>query len=156
MPPEIIMRSVEKEVPPTKGGMVMVGCKHPSGLVLEIDESREEAPVPGANKVKVHYPTGRKVILNGSNSTHPDSPQVATGRAVGGYGLTSVPEDFWNMWVAQHPDFPMLKNNTLFVHQTQDGITSEANDRRTVKNGLEPMDPARPGPGLERDNGRAI
>lgn len=147
----------EKEALPDKrSGMVTVGCKHPSGLVLEIDESREEAPTPGANKVKVHYPTGRKVTLNGSNSTHPDSPQVASGRVVGGYGLTNVPEDFWSMWTAQHQDFPMLKNGTLFAHPTQDGITTEAANRRTVKNGMEPMDPERPGPGLERDNGKTI
>lgn len=156
MPSEIKMGLPTETPSERRSGVVMVGCKHPSGLVLEIDESREEAPTPGANEVKVHYPTGRKVVLNGSNSTHPDSPQVAKGRAVGGYGLTAVPEDFWNEWVAQHQDFPMLKNNTLFAHATQDGITSEAANRRDVKNGMEPMDPNRPGPGLERDNGKAI
>lgn len=156
--PEIAMPLDTKKAANTeaKSGMITIACKHPSGLVLELDDSREEAPTPGANKVKFYFGTGRTVTLNGSNSSHPDSPQVAVGRVSAGFGLTDIPESFWDKWVEQHPDFPMLKNGTLFALRTQDAIMSETANRRAVKNGLEPRDPDNPGPGLARENGKAL
>jgi hypothetical protein len=130
--------------------MVSVGCKLPYGLVLELDTEKKEPVVPGSDKlVKVFYPSGDKVTIAGSNSAHPDTGNP--GRVVAGYGITDVPAKFWNEWVAQHAAYPLLVNGTLFAHPKADATISEAGNRRSLKTGLEQMDPDKPGPGLTKD-----
>jgi len=127
---------------------VTVCCKLPSGLVLELDELRREVPAGGSKEIDVWRPTGKTVRICGSNASHPDSS--FPGRVIGGYGLTEVPEDFWDAWLAQHKGYPPLLNGSLFAQPTPDRATSQAKDQAKVKTGMEPMDPDRPAPGVTR------
>jgi hypothetical protein len=84
--------------------MVMVGCKHPSGVVLNLDTYVRDGE---QGQVRRAYGKG-SVTLKGWSK--PFNMPDTTER---GYALTAVPADFWEQWVAEHPDFPMLLDKTI-------------------------------------------
>ena len=86
-------------------GMVMVGCKAPNGVVLNLD--RYEIVGGGAARV---IPGKQTVTLKGwAHEFNRIDPAAETG----GYVLTSVPQSFWDEWLKTHPDFPMLEDKTI-------------------------------------------
>jgi hypothetical protein len=129
---------------------VLVCCKLPNGLILEIDELHHEVPAlgGGTKEILVWKPSGKKVVIAGANAAHPRSPRP--GRAVAGYGLTEVPKDFWDEWVEQHKGFPPLINGSLFAQTTTDRASGQMREHEAVKTGLERLDPLNPGPRLAR------
>lgn len=100
-----------------KGPVVYVGCKLPTGLMIQHgDES---------------------FILNGSNDSS----------IVGGYGITAVPKDLWDAWYAQHSKhFEPLKRDLIFVQDKESSARSAAAERSGIK-GIEGVDVSRPAPG---------
>lgn len=100
------------------GAVTFVGCKLPNGLVLTLNGTRHE--LAGANKTPV----------------------------IGGYGITAVPSDFWAEWKAKFKDFPPLKHNLLFEQTTQAKAEGQAKEQAEVKSGQEPLNPAKPAPGV--------
>jgi hypothetical protein len=129
---------------------VTVCCKLPMGLVLELDELHHEIPAlgGGTNEIPVWKPSGRKVVLARANAANPRSPNP--GRAVAGYGLTEVPKDFWDEWVAQKKGFPPLVNGSLFAQPSLSRAEGQMREHEAVKTGLEKIDPLKPGPRLSR------
>lgn len=99
---------------------VTVGCKLPNGLVLRVGET--------------------KLVLNGANST----------RVIGGYGLTSVPSDMWDAWVKSYADSPFIKKNLVFAQTSASKAEGQAKEQEAVKSGLEPLDPNKPAPGIQK------
>lgn len=86
--------------------MVMVGCKHPNGVVLNLDRY-ETMGTNGA----VRLVSGKRAItLKGwaHQFNRPDPTEES-----GGYALTSVPKAFWDQWLADHEGFPMLVDKTI-------------------------------------------
>lgn len=102
------------------GSPVTVGCKLPNGLVLKVGES--------------------KLALKGANSS----------RVVGGYGLTSVPSDLWDAWSKAYAESPFIKKNLVFAQSTASKAEGQANEQAAVKSGLEPLDPDKPAPGIQK------
>lgn len=91
---------------------VVMGCKLPHGYILELGT--------------------RSFRLNGNNSA----------RIVGGYGLTEgVPKDFAEAWLTKNADLAPVKNGLVFIQSSMKEARAEAADRRTLKTGLEPVDP---------------
>ena len=88
------------------GEMVLVGCKHPNGVVLNLDRLEKVNDQGQVRMVK-----GKQTVtLKGW--AHPfNRPDPAEG--LGGYVLTPVPADFWNAWLESHSDFPMLEDMTI-------------------------------------------
>ncbi len=69
----------------------------------------------------------------------PDYPHV------GGYALTSgVPRDFWDKWLEQHADDPVVKNGLIFAHASIDGASGEAREKKAIESGFEGIDPDNP------------
>lgn len=106
----------------------IVGCKLPNGLLAELGQrgdSRYQA-----------------VRLNGTN----------TARVIGGYGLTEgVPTDFITEWLNKHQDLDFVKKGLVFIHGDNASAEAQAKEMSAVKNGLEPLDPMKPGRGVEAD-----
>ena len=107
-------------------GTVHIGCKLPNGLTLD------------------HM--GETVTLKGSN---------APG-AVIGVGITAVDEDFWTAWHKAMTEnargkaaFRPLDRGLVFVAKTAAAVKSEAKNLKKVRNGMEPLNPDAPAPGIE-------
>lgn len=119
---------------PRSQNTVMVGCKLPNGLNLEIFEEGKTD-----DDKKIFRRTGQRFLVLGSNSSN----------VVGGYGLTRVDADFWDAWKAQHANFPALKAGLIFAEDKQDRAADHALDHQAAKTGLEPIDPNKLPKGIE-------
>lgn len=104
------------------GTTVIVGCKLPHGLHLDLD--------------------GNRVTLNGSNSA----------QIIGGHGITEgVDKEFFERWLKVFKDSPMVKGGFIFAHEKAANTAAEANDKQENKNGFEGLNPEKPAPGIEPD-----
>lgn len=72
---------------------VMVGCKSPNGLVLNLDQSVKTDDRGGSRIIR----GAQTVVLKGwAHPFNRPDPAVETG----GYVLTQVPTEFWDKWFA--------------------------------------------------------
>lgn len=124
---------------------VVVACKLPAGLVMEIVEPGKD----DQGKVgTLPAPVGRRVTLNGANSV--PRRRNALGEypmmTVYPYGLTVVDQSFWEEWLKRHKDFPFIKDGLVFVAPNQDKAIAMAKERvQSVSTGLEPLKPSQDG-----------
>ena len=116
--------------------VVWVECKLPNGLWIYLE--REGVNDTGK---KVFLPINdTRVRLNGANAS----------RVVGGYGLTEVDADFWEAWYAKHKHDSYCASGAVKAQPTRDRAMAQAVDEAKLRTGFEPLDPDKPGPGLER------
>lgn len=106
----------EKKEAVESNKMVTVGCKLPHGLKLDLE-------LPGKPKVR-H-------ILKGTNSSS----------VIGGFGLTEVPEDFWNEWVKRNKDLEAVKKLLVWSYPSREGARSKALEMAELRHGVEPINP---------------
>jgi hypothetical protein len=140
------------ELPP-KGQTVSVACKLPHGLVLELNDSKMEAPTPAAQPVKVYFPTGEKVTLTGSLADHRFAGY--RGKVVNGFGITEVNAEFWAKWLEQNRGFPPLTKGWLFAQPTADRLYGQTKEHVALKTGLEPVDQDHLPPGIQKADAAA-
>jgi len=101
--------------------VVIVGCKLPHGLILELKRPNGET---------------ERVTVAGMNAV----------RIVGGYGLTpNVSKEFWDAWIKKNHRHAALANGTLFIHTDGKSAESMAKERRDVASGFEAIDPLKNG-----------
>jgi len=101
---------------------VIVGCKLPHGLILELG-------IEKGIKTEAYA----AVTLNGSN---------AKGLVTAdGFGLTTVDEAFMTEWLRLHKTHPAVKEGLIYTAPTMDAAQAESHDRRDLRTKLEPMDP---------------
>lgn len=121
---------------------VVIGCKLPHGLVMEIvepgkDDTGKFGTMPG--------PVGTRVTLNGAHSVPRSKGALGEypSLKVYPYGLTVVDEAFWKAWHARHKDFSFVKDGLVFVAADQKAAMAMAKERvGSVSTGLEPLSPA--------------
>jgi hypothetical protein len=119
---------------------VLIGCKLPAGLILEIVEPGKD----DSGKVGVMpAPIGQRVTLKGGNSVPRLRNALNEAPMLPRYpfGLTTVDKDFWDRWYARNKEMPFVKNGLVFVAKDRDSAIDMAKDRREVKTGLEPLSP---------------
>lgn len=111
------------------GDVVTVGCKLPSGLALAL---------PGRTPVRLN---GFSVAVG----------VVPAHEIAGGFGLTLVDADFWAEWMAKigSKGFDPVDRGFVFATPRPDRTRDAAAERRELVSGLEPIDPNKPGGGLE-------
>lgn len=107
--------------------MVVVGCKLPNGLICELGKAGDE-----------NY---KRVVLNGANSS----------QIIGGYGLTSVDEDFIQAWLEKFSWLDCVKQKLIFVQSNEAEASAQALDTSGRKTGLERLNPDEIPAGLEVD-----
>lgn len=100
---------------------VAIGCKLPGGLTLRLPD-RPDA----------------EFTLNGANAS----------RVIGGYGITTIPSDFWEAWKKAYAGFPPLAKGLIFEQATVAKAEDAAAERAGLKSGLEPLNPQTPAPGI--------
>lgn len=106
---------------------VCVACKLPNGIILELK---------GEERVKIAGPA---------------VPWGAPPRDVGGYALThNVDADFYARWEKVYKDWLPVKRGLIFSSPKSQDAEARAREMKNEKTGLEPINPDKPGPGLER------
>lgn len=126
-------------------GTVIVACKIPTGLVLQLCrevEVAEQTPV-GVRMMKRFDRFGQRVVLNGT--AYPKDPPAgfrAKPMMVGGYALTmGVPASFWDDWVEQNRDTAMVQNDMVRAYSRIPDMKAFALEHETVRSGFEPLTP---------------
>ena len=99
---------------------VTVGCKLPHGLQITVGNTT--------------------VDLKGVNSS----------QLIGGHGITeNVDKDFFEKWMSLNKDAAAVKNGLIFAHEKTSNTKAEASEKKDNKNGVEGINPEKPGPGIE-------
>lgn len=124
---------------PKSRSTVWVGCKIPNGYNVSHDELRDVVDAGTGGTRKAWVPTGKRIIFNGSNSS----------QVIGGYGRTEVDADWFANWLKQSASDEIVTSGLIFAEGTADDMASGAAERREVRTGTEPLDPDKPGRGLE-------
>jgi len=100
---------------------LVVGCKLPSGIILEVDDVR--------------------VVIAGANSS----------AVVHGFGITeNVPKEFWDEFTRRNPDFAPIKNGQLFIQATSRDAKANARDAEKLETGFEPLAQDKAVPGITK------
>lgn len=143
-------RPVPPSRPATGTDTVTVACKVSNGLILRVFEMRDTSEAVfggGSITVKKSFQVGGDVVLRGSAL---DPAELRAGRMPtfpfgGGYSLTpGVPREFWERWLEQNRDSPIVQNNLVFAHSDVNSTLDAAREREAVESGYEGIDPENP------------
>lgn len=86
---------------------VLVGCKAPNGLILNLD--RYERQRPDSNEVRRINSEQRVTLLGWSHEFNKPDPTESTG----GYRLNRVPADFWAEWSKINAKSPLIADGII-------------------------------------------
>lgn len=111
----------------SKGSLVIIGCKHATGLILEIGKLGESGYA--------------KHVVAGANQGDFRADGLLIPRTIGGFGRTQVPYEFWEAWKAQNKALAneWQAKGFLFVADDPDLATAQANEKAGVLTGFEPL-----------------
>ena len=145
----------KQTVKPSRGRTVAVGCKMPGGMLLRVMrmEERSEATQAGYRTFKQATPIGEPVKINGYSRPRDDQgvPIDLPFPVVGGFAITfGVDAEFMETWMEQNQDLDAVRNGLIFIHEKADMVQDQAKEFKTLRNGLEPIDPE------TKKNGRYI
>jgi len=122
---------------------VWIGCKLPHGLTLELFDESTICREPGSSGFNIHAfrpPLVKgKVTLKGANSVRNDYSMRGLAQPQFPYGITQVPEDFWNAWLAQHGADDCVRGGFVFAVRKERDARSAARERESEQTGLEPL-----------------
>lgn len=128
---------------PTGANTIVIACKLPAGVKLELGRPDEDG-----------YETH---TLKGSNSK--------TGILDGtGYALTTLPRMFWERWLNQpakdsngkiihktpNQSLAWIRNKLVYAHQDRDNVEAFALENSKARSGLEPLDQSKLPEGLQK------
>lgn len=106
---------------------VTVACKLPHGLHLDL-KGRERVTVRGTAV-----------------------PFGTAAHDIGGFALTpNVDADFFAAWLEAYKNLEVVKRRLIFAYPKTQDATAQALELRDERSGLEPLDPDKPGAGIER------
>jgi len=143
------------DAPQTTGETVTIACKLPHGLVLrvfaweEFDEPMRDGSFKRSKRARpietMEY-TVRGTWTASAGQAYARNNNAVTDLLPGGYALTyGVPKDTWDLWYEQNRHSALVRNNIIFAQLTHVKATEQSKELRSVKSGLEPLDPDKPG-----------
>ena len=123
---------------------VTVGCKVPTGLRLQLCKKTSYfEDTPSGSKERFRYDrVGEMVVVQGPAQAVGTTPRgyKAPLIAPGGYALTqNVDADFFEEWMRQNAQNPIVKNKMIIVHGNARDAAAESRELAGVKSGLEPL-----------------
>jgi hypothetical protein len=129
------------QAPVTGTATVVVGCKLPNGLIMELFEKRtiNEVTMGGSKSVDQYFATGERFTLNG--------PAHKPGESAGcmvrsGFAITrGIPKDFWDRWYSANKTLPAVVNGLIVAYDSLSKTADAANERKAQKTGQERIDP---------------
>lgn len=99
---------------------ILIGCKLPHGLQLQVTERPEVVVLNGQNQHAV-----------GKDFYVPNAP----------YGETEIDAEFWQAWKKENAGLDMLKNGLIFEAPVGKSAELKAKAKDSGKTGLEAIDP---------------
>lgn len=127
--------------------LIWIGCKLPQGFVMELlqepDAETRRAMELGISNPRVFMPPPVKasITLRGANSIANDFSMRGLAQPNLGYGITAIPEDFWNEWYAKHATLTAVKRGFIFAVPNERAAKAEGKERESEKTGIEPLRP---------------
>jgi hypothetical protein len=113
---------------------ITVGCKLPHGLHLDVKD----------NAGKTH-----RITLKGAHHANPAELQIPNGRGAT-FGITTgVDKDLFDRWMAEHKDFPAVKNGSIFAAESPERVKAEGGEKSKEVTGFEGLDPSKNNGGVE-------
>lgn len=115
----------------------------------------EAASVSGTVTVALNYPRsiafdiqtndgGKKVIVINGNAVNLRGLDMGVLPPGGTYGLTfGVPRADWEAIKEKYHGMPIFRNGLIFATGTPTEAKKEADNRRSLRHGYEPIDPAK-------------
>lgn len=127
--------------PPAKtGDTVTVACKTPNGIIMRVFKmvkASEQIMGGGSRDIEVAEPMGEPITIYGNRAPWGEQPKC---EVVAGYALTrGVPKDFWELWVKQNEQHPLVVNKLIFAHSSDASSADEARDHSASRSGLEAL-----------------
>jgi hypothetical protein len=141
-------RSSATRKPDTGTATLTVCCNFPPGLILHLCYEGDdlESGYNGPRTVKRWYrDLDHEVRINGpalatmyiDPKFRPDNPPIVSG----GYALTpGVSKDFWERWLEQNKDTPLVQNKLIFANTSVEDASAKAKDFQKNRTGMEPVD----------------
>jgi hypothetical protein len=134
-------------------GTVTVACKLPAGLTLRVFDMVDTfEPIVGGGMrtVKVAQERPERAIVKGWSHPQNMAPNV---QLVEGFALTpNVDKDLWEAWKAQNEKSDVVKNGLIFAHEKPANTEAEAKDKKSVRSGLERLDPNKLPRGIQKSD----
>jgi len=132
--------------PETTARTVVVACKIPNGLVLQLCQKRKqrEQGLGVTRDVEVFTKVGDTITVAGPAYPNGPVPKGFKKRPddADGYALThNVPADFWEQWERQNAEADYVKSGMIFAFSELESIRDKARDGERLKSGLQPLDP---------------
>jgi hypothetical protein len=111
----------------SKTSLVVIGCKHPTGLILELGKLGEDG-----------Y---KKYVVAGANQGDFRADGLLIPRTIGGFGRTTIPRDFWEAWSKQNSAIAKewQEKGFLFVADDNDLASAQANEKAAASTGFEAL-----------------
>lgn len=134
-------------LPQTRTRQYVVGCKlgvrsyaiQHTRMVETFEQNQS-----GGRTVKIPERVGAVVELRGTSyprGTVPDGfpppPMIVEGAALN-FGIDA---DWFDEWLEQNKQNPIVMNKMVFAHEKQDWIISKAKELKDLKSGLDPVNP---------------
>jgi hypothetical protein len=120
-----------------KNDTVMVGCKLPTGMWLELIPKPNG---PDGGNPWQPPPTGKRVFVKGANSVATEGP-IRVNQRVLGYGRTAVSRQFWDEWYKANKDRTLVARGFIFMEQKEQDFLAHARECLPEKTGLEGLNP---------------
>jgi hypothetical protein len=102
---------------------VLIGCRLPHGIVLEIENAVSKEVT--------------SVALKGQNQSAAFEYTDIIVLQRDHFGITEVDAGFWEKWIAANADFAPLKANAIFVAKDEKSAKAQAAELRTEATGFE-------------------
>jgi hypothetical protein len=144
------VRPVQTKPIPPSARTVVVCCKIPNGLQLQLQRDMEKwddergGPVKRTYKIKsgaIYYVAGPAYPQGGKPKNFPREPMVE-----GGYALTpGVPAEFWEEWLRQNRLAPYVQptdgaeHGMIFAYPSKTDAIAAAREQEKLMSGLEPL-----------------
>lgn len=132
--------------------MVTVMSRYPHPLHLAVYDIGAIKARKGTMDSTVPFPKDRITIKGAVNDRdYHRKDNVLLGMA----GKTQVPAEFWEAWVKQNENSPLVKGNIVFAEVTEERAEDKKAELAEEKTGLEGIDPdAMPIDGITKDDGK--
>lgn len=126
---------------------VIIACKVAvARLELQLcrkGQVRQQSQNGEERTVEQYFKTGTIWIVRGTAYPAGTPPKGFMKRPeeVNGYVLTKgVPKDFWDAWIEQNKQLPMVQNNLIFACDTYDEIDGMTEDHNDIRCGFAPLE----------------
>jgi hypothetical protein len=136
-----------KPVELTGGETVLVACRVPMGLRLQLNEWHEvQEPGPaGPRTVRQSRRCGDPIVVHGPSKSYFDADhrRKIDFDLEGGFALTPVPRAFWDLWFEQYRTSDLIRNKLIFAADAS-STKAQARELEKSRTAWEPLDANNP------------